>query len=311
MTEAGRRGICYGFEPQGALALSSLRQGSGQTLDVQVGRSDGQVAPVLDGPAAVEWRARADNPFSAELYPTASGWGFHVHDLGWFTVDPVRRRVTVPAGEPVSVEQRLWGIPAALCYGQRGDIALHASAVDVGGRALAFVAPGRFGKTTLAAGFAASGHRVLAEDLVCIRPGAQPAIIPGPPTLRLRPDVAPLMSIPDARVLLQTSDRTHLLFEGPASGTGDPVPLGAIVLLNVAEEEPRLERVSAARALPSLWATSFKVPGDAAWRVAFDRLGEIVNSAPLWELHRELRLDTLPDLVELLVDRTLRGAGSD
>ena len=41
----------------------------------------------------------------------------------------------------------------------------------------------------LAAGFLRTGHRVLSEDLVCCRSGAEPMVVPGPATIRIRPDV--------------------------------------------------------------------------------------------------------------------------
>ena len=56
--------------------------------------------------------------------------------------------LTMPLGvEPVRREERLWGIPAALALIRRGDVAVHAAAVEIDGRALLFAGPGRFGKT--------------------------------------------------------------------------------------------------------------------------------------------------------------------
>ena len=85
------------------------------------------------------------------------GIPFWVDGLGTYDVRPggALPRIVVPAGaDPIGREERLWGIPAVLCFLARGDHSLHAGSVDLGGRAVAFGAPGRFGKTTLAAAFA-------------------------------------------------------------------------------------------------------------------------------------------------------------
>ncbi len=51
----------------------------------------------------------------------------------------------------------------------RGVLALHASAVLIGGRAVALLGPGGAGKSTTAAAFAAAGVPVLADDIVAVR----------------------------------------------------------------------------------------------------------------------------------------------
>ena len=51
-----------------------------------------------------------------------------------------------------------------LILGARGELVFHASAVDIGGRAVAFVAPTGRGKSTLAAAFAKAGHAFLCDD---------------------------------------------------------------------------------------------------------------------------------------------------
>ena len=78
----------------------------------------------------------------------------------------------------------------------RGDLAVHAAAVDVDGSALLLAAPGRYGKTTLAAAFAGQGYRLLAEDTTCYRPSSDPSVLPGLAMLRIRPDVHEHLSHP-------------------------------------------------------------------------------------------------------------------
>ena len=131
------------------------------------GPPDGTTAPVL------EWLPRPDHPFHARLFQVGDGdFDVWIDGMGTYRVAPGEPSVTVPAdAEPVRREERLWGIPAALCFTRRGDLPLHAAAIEIDGRAVLLAAPGRFGKTTLATAFLARGRRVLAEDLACLRTG--------------------------------------------------------------------------------------------------------------------------------------------
>src|SRR5207244_12530639 len=88
-------------------------------------------------------------------------------------------------------ERLRWGIPAALRCMHRGDLPLHAAAVEVESRALVLAAPGWHGKTTLALAFQRHGYRVLTEDLACCSLASTPKLLPGPALLRVRPHVYP------------------------------------------------------------------------------------------------------------------------
>src|SRR5438034_1082947 len=109
---------------------------------------------------------------------------------GWFEIDAANRSVTVPpCSDPVRREERFWGVPVSLCYLLRGDVGIHAAAVEVEGAGVLLAAPGRSGKTTLAGAFLAAGHRLLSEDLSCCRSSPVPLLLPGPAMLRVRRDV--------------------------------------------------------------------------------------------------------------------------
>src|SRR4029450_8669179 len=110
-----------------------------------------------------------------------------------------------------------------LSFLSRGDISLHAAAVEVGNGAVILGAPSRFGKTTLAYAFQQAGHRVLSEDLVCCRPSTCD-VIPGPALLRLRPDVY-RSNLPDGLfVAAERPDRYFVGFSPEKAGSGAPVP---------------------------------------------------------------------------------------
>lgn len=138
---------------------------------------------------------------------------------------------------------------------QRGLLPLHANAVEIDHRAVAFVGESGAGKSTLASWFHDRGYRVLSDD-VCVVHGAErglPKIYPAIMRVRMRRDA------------LLASGRTPLEYD--PSYSGDPefdkfdvplpldessaVPLSAVVLLKFGEvpSTQRLEGVQAASVL--------------------------------------------------------------
>lgn len=298
------RGTCYGYEVRSELEFGYLRFGVGEALEVSPGtppdRPPGDLLRELLPPVF---------PRHVRMHADGDGYRIWIDGAGWFAVDPHAPRIVVPPkGEPIRREERIFGLPVLLCFVTRGDVPLHASCVEIDGRALLLAGPGRFGKTTLAAAFAADGHRVLAEDLVCLRPGPSPSVIPGAAMLRVRLDLVDAFRIPGAVELLRDTDRTHLSLAASGRGTCDPVPLAGIALLNEADTDPRLERVEGADVVRDLYAVSFRLPTDDDRARCFKGVAGLAASTTTWSLTRRRRLDDLRPTVDCLVD-AVRGVG--
>ncbi|MBI2864245.1 MAG: hypothetical protein HYX94_06740 [Chloroflexi bacterium] len=119
---------------------------------------------------------------------------------------------------------------------QRGMLPLHASAVEMGGGAVAFAGPPGRGKSTLAATFFRRGHRVLADDVCAVSLDGQgrPVLSPGYPRLNLRPDSLARMSIaPDDLPCTQNAAKRALPVGDGFSPA--PVPLRALFELHTSE----------------------------------------------------------------------------
>lgn len=282
-------GTCFGYEVHSSVALSYLRRGGGAgVLEVAASDEDPSRAP---GELLLEM----ERP--SRLFRDGGSFRLWAGGVGWYAVDPSAPRVDVPAdADPLAREERLWGLPAVLCFRERGDLPIHASAVDVGGEAILLAAPGRFGKTTLAAGFCRAGHRVLAEDLSCVRLSAPPAVLPGPAMLRVRRDVAAGLDLPLLK-LGESEDRVHYALDGRA-GDGAPVGLRGIVLLTDFGPRTTLERVHTERAVRDLWALTFRLPTAADRARSFAEVAQLAESVPVWELSRPRRLADLEAVVE-------------
>ena len=296
-------GVVFGYEVDSPLAFTYLRTGRGDPIAVV----ESDQGPEPGGEPILEWRPRPDNPFRARMYGDPSHYSVWIEDMGGFGVDPDVPRITVPPdAEAVRREERLWGVPAALCFSRRGDLPMHASAVEVDGRALVFCGPGRFGKTTLAAAFLRNGHRVLSEDLVCSRPGDEPTVVPGPATVRIRPDVYERLGpIAGTQVVATDPDRVHLQLVEQLRGSGDPVPLAGVVILRRGLPDIELYRVEAERFLAELFTVSFNLPTDAERVRAFTGVADLASTVPLWLLDRPLEFDTLDRVVDRLITTCL------
>lgn len=291
------RGACYGYEVHSELEFRYLRTGGGKPLEIAAGHPPDRPA----GDLLIEWRPPRF-PTHARLHRDGDGYRIWVDDAGWFGVDPRTPRLLVPPdGDPVRREERIWSLPVLLCFLARGDVPLHASCVEIDGRALLLAAPRQFGKTTLAAAFAAAGYRVLSEDLTCLRPGSVPTVIPGPAMLRVRRDVADAIRVPASSEVGRDEDRVHIALE-TERGTCNPVPLAGIALLNEADTDPRLERVEGADVVRDLWAVSFNLPTEEDRQRSFRNVADLASTARTWRLWRRMRLEDLRPTVERLVD---------
>jgi hypothetical protein len=296
-------GTCFGYGIRSELSLVYLRQGiSGPPLQVREGSANREP----EGEPTFEWDMRPRQDFLARLYVEDGRYSFWTDREGWFSIDADVPSITVPDTAPPPLrEVRLWGIPAALCFSRRGDVSLHAAAVEVDGSALIFAAPGGFGKTTMAGAFLRAGHRVLAEDVSCFRISPDPVLLPGPAILRVRRDVYERLDFPGTYPIVMEPDRVHLAFDPDRRGEGLPVPIRGVVVLRAAQGPSIFERRSVAECLPDLWALAWKLPTDADRARTFQGTAALASTVPVWDLHRKLSFDRLDELVDEIVSTCL------
>ena len=176
--------------------------------------------------------------------------GAHDHDGSVILIIDGVARFAITGGGHILIEPlegarqanvRLYLLGSALgiLLHQRGQLPLHANAVEIKGRAFAFVGRSGAGKSTLAALFHDMGHRILADDVCVVRFAAdgQALAAAGIPRLRLwKETLLALGREPAAYEFSYAGDESWEKYDVPLDQVNvDEVPLGGIYVLDVGD----------------------------------------------------------------------------
>jgi hypothetical protein len=104
-----------------------------------------------------------------------------------------------------TLEAYLFGPAFGALFHQRGDLPLHASAIEVGDGCVIFLGQTGSGKSTMAAAFAERGHRVLSDDVcrISFENGQAPVVNPGLPHMKILDDAADQLGLTAAHLPLE------------------------------------------------------------------------------------------------------------
>ncbi len=246
------------------------------------------------------------------LRATAREVLFFWEEVGLFQVWDGREIVVDPAP---GVEERILrlfilGPALGLLLHQRGLLILHASAVQVGGAAVAFLGGPGWGKSTTAAAMHTRGHAIVADDVLAIELADvnHPVVHPGFPQLKLWPEAAATLG--DAPEALP---RLHPRLEKRARRDARGFPQIALLLERIyvlAEgTHQEIEPLRPAEAFVELVRHSYvarllKATGAAS--LHFDQCGVLANAVPVRRLQTPRSLALLPDLARI-IERDLAG----
>ena len=294
-------GSCFGYEIHTSLPFRFLRGGQGEPLEVYLHSTT--TLPTVGATLLHEWPADEYQPIAVTLYAAERGYQLRMGDE-WFLVDPEARRIGVPeTTDELGREERALGLPMMLCFNRRGDLSFHAAAVDVGGAALIIGAPTQSGKTTLAAAFWREGHRVLSEDLACVRMGPEPVVIPGPTMLRLRPDMAEQMGVASMPDVISGRGRFRIVQDDDGLSGADPVPVRAVIMLVGESDHVSMTAMPSVEAIPHLWELVFRMPEHFDSAQCFADVADLAGRVPVWALRRPMTVESLPGVVAALASR--------
>jgi hypothetical protein len=191
---------------------------------------------------------------------------------------------------------------------QRGFLVLHASAVEIGNRTVAFLGASGWGKSTLAAALQARGHRVISDDLVPVLTDFRsPRICPGPPSLKLWRDAARTLEIAFDHLPLVHPDedkRSYPTHERPGTQT---LSLAAMYVLEYGSPST-IEALAPAQILMEVVRHTFVRFQDNTDEggAYLQQCADLVAHVPTFRLRRERDLDRLPQVVNAVEEHCCR-----
>lgn len=167
------------------------------------------------------------------LYRSAKGFRLVYDDTGTFDISQngaVIHWAAGPNADPVSVRRDVLGRVIATAMHAAGRVCLHGSAVALATGAIAFLAPQKYGKSTLATATLATGAKLLTDDSLPVDLGPPAMAHPGVPGVRLWKDARARLDTGDATAH-GTGPKRMLTDLAPESLMLEPQPLRAIYLL--------------------------------------------------------------------------------
>lgn len=288
------RQLLYGLRVASEVPLHQERATAvdGET-DVDIRWGD-PLALTLEPPAGrVLAHLETDQPYYTFTQTEDGGWWLRFYRTCDFVVTPDGRSATVRVVEGADP-----GVAGILTAGAllsflitvRGDVVLHASAVQVGSGAVAFVGRSGMGKSTMATLMCAAGGSLITDDVLRLDDDGDGRLACrlGATELRLRKSAAELVEqftvAPSSRL---TSDARDALSVVPSRTDG--LPLAGIVfpLPDREREAIELTRMGPMDALITL----LRFPRLLGWTDPeildrqFQQAGEIVERVPVFIAH--------------------------
>lgn len=188
---------------------------------------------------------------------------------------------------------------------QRGAFVLHASAVAVGGRVVAFAGPSGMGKSTTAAFFAARGYPLITDDLLPLWvDGASVSCDAGPNALKLS-DAAG-RAVPEFREAFTMTGKSLRAPQQPRPGDAAR-HLAAIYVLEDAETVST-RTLSGQAAIAALLQQAFclALVGPARRGAHLRRCAEVARRAPVRVLGRPRDLSAGDAILEKVISELAR-----
>jgi hypothetical protein len=286
-------GSLYGYEIESELPLRRLNRArghrgviairvAGNGLDERAGR----ITAYLETETGQAIYAGAELP-DGHLISFPHSAAFHIKP-------GVRTIAVAPRGPEAEVEHRLGCSALCTMLALRGDLSLHASAVETPDGAVLFCGPPVHGKSTLAHALGGQGFPVLCEDGAVVElSGGLALALPGPRGVRIR----------------RRSDgivRSSLVAD---PGPREPAPsqVAAVTLLEERGAELRVERLAPARALALLTPHLVHTGSEASLAASFARLGSLLHWVPAYRVSLPDDLAALPEISRRLLE-TLRAS---
>jgi hypothetical protein len=250
-----------------------------------------------------------------EFFRNPSGYLLRFPGLADFQVAADVRSVSCHPGPDVSDEtsRHLYlnqVLPMVLS--KLGKLVFHASAVEVGDVAVAFVAESGRGKSTLAASFATSGFRFLTDDGLVLEPaGDGYDVLPSHPSIRLWHDSQDALVAVGAETAppLCFTTKSRFLAGPDLSFCEESRPLRRVYFLgDGSASKLEFQRIDAAQALMEWVKHSFLLDVEEQPLLAshFDGTAKLANQPIYYRLDYPRRFEDLANVRQAIVEHAMQ-----
>lgn len=235
---------------------------------------------------------------------------FRYADETEFVIDKAGTEVWAEWRAPLTLEDTstyLLGPVMGFVMLLRGVVCLHASAVAIGGQAIALLGPAGSGKSTTAAAFAERGYSVLAEDVVTLDDrGDQFMVRPGYPCIRLWPAAVKALYGSETHLPKLTPNWDKCYLDLSDNFQREPLRLAAIYLLGERRHDavaPFVQALDRSEGLMSLVANTYatKLMDKQMRAREFELLTRVVSTVPV----RRVTPHADPSLIHELCTRIM------
>ena len=246
-----------------------------------------------------------------QFYRTEGGYLLRFPELADFLVSRGGRTVRgwpVPGVTEQSVQHLYLNQVLPLALSKQGKLVFHASAIEIGDAAVAFMGESGRGKSTLAASFATTGSRFLTDDgLLVENVESEWRILPSHPSIRLWEDSQNALIAAGAQTAPPVSytSKARFLAGDDIVFCDEPRRLQRVYFLGTGTTpELRFERLQPGEALIELVKNSFLLDIEEREMLAahFDVLSRMVSRPIYYRLDYPRRFEDLAQIRRAIVD---------
>lgn len=287
----------FGLQVRSALALPELFAADARSVDPDV--------TIATGPELA-----ADDPVTS-VNAVDGAIVLNIPEIGRFTISGGSKILVEPVAGVPDRNLRLYLLGSAFgaLLHQRGLLPLHANAIEIDGRAVAFMGESGAGKSTLAAWFHDRGHRIVADDVCAIHFEADggATALPGLPRFRLWEEALEASGRSAEGLARSYAADNWDKFDVPVdAGTAvsGKLPLAAIYVLERGDELAfrRLEGVEAAEAIISHTYRGKYVAPAGLQHGHWDASVRLAREIPIFAAARPWSLDRLDECSEQILE---------
>ncbi len=284
--------LAYGLIIHSDLPLPELVSREGMA-DVVIRLGDFHLSPSKTASEGVDFRVTNEGVF---LFWKNEG-KFFVRGGKEIMIDPY------PGVDDRVLRLIILGPALAILLHQRGQLPLHAAAVEIEGKAVALMGGVGVGKSALAAALYKRGHRFVADDVTAVQPDVEdiPMVSPGFPHLKLWPEVISALGDNPERLLSVEPGTEKRSYKITGGFSRKILPLTRVYILN---ENPGNEIVPVGpqRALLELIRHSYRA-SLVKWIGAERHLSlcaSLTNKVPVKLLNRPPLISGLLDVARMV-----------